>query len=44
LAFRVECICSGNFVPVCGEWDGRCLKLLSICDGVVWYPLTPQHS
>jgi hypothetical protein len=44
LAFRVECICSGNFVPVCGEWDGRSLKLLSICDGDVWYPLTPQHS
>jgi hypothetical protein len=43
LAFRVECLCAGHFVPVCGEWDGRSLKLLSISDGDVWHPLTRQH-
>jgi len=43
LAFRVECICAGNLTPVCGEWDGRNLRLLSIRDGDTWYPLTPQQ-
>jgi hypothetical protein len=43
LAFRVECICAGNPTPVCGEWDGRRLRLLSILDGDAWIPLTPQQ-
>jgi hypothetical protein len=43
LAFRVECICAGNLTPVCGEWDGRKLRLLSILDGDTWHPLTSQQ-
>jgi hypothetical protein len=39
-AFRVECICAGNFTPICGEWDGRHLTLLAILDGDVWVSLT----
>ncbi len=41
--FRVECICAGKLTPMCGEWDGRHLRLLSILDGDVWIPLTPQQ-
>jgi hypothetical protein len=43
LAFRVECICAGDLTPICGEWDGRNLRLLSIRDGDTWHPLTPQQ-
>ncbi|MEO5716844.1 MAG: SWIM zinc finger family protein [Luteolibacter sp.] len=43
LSFRIECICAGNLTPVCGEWDGRHLRLLSILDGDAWIPLTPQQ-
>lgn len=43
LAFRVECICAGNLTPICGEWDGRRLRLLSILDGNAWIPLPPQQ-
>jgi len=42
-AFRVECICAGNLTPICGEWDGRSLRLLSILDGDAWIPLTSQQ-
>jgi hypothetical protein len=29
---------------MCGEWDGRAIRLLSILDGDVWFPLTPQQA
>lgn len=41
---RVECICGGHPASMCGEWDGRFLRLLSIRDGDVWFPLTPQQA
>ncbi|RYD22849.1 MAG: SWIM zinc finger family protein [Verrucomicrobiaceae bacterium] len=43
LAFRVECVCAGNLTLACGEWDGRHLRLLTLRDGDVWYPLTSQQ-
>ncbi len=39
-ALRVECICGGVLTSMCGEWDGRHLRLLSIRDGDAWIPLT----
>ncbi len=43
LALRVECICGGAVTPMCGEWDGRHLRLLAILDGEAWIPLTSQQ-
>lgn len=43
LALRVECICGGNATAMCGEWDGRHLRLLAILDGDAWIPLTNQQ-
>ncbi len=42
-AFVVECVCGGGFTPMCGEWNGRSINLLSIADGDAWVPLTPQQ-
>jgi hypothetical protein len=42
-ALRVECVCGGAITPMCGEWDGRHLRLLSIRDGDAWTPLTSQQ-
>lgn len=42
LALRVECVCGGNVTAMCGEWDGRHLRLLAILDGDAWIPLTNQ--
>ena len=42
-AFVVECVCGGRFTPMCGEWDGRAVRLLAMADGAAWIPLTsPQ--
>jgi hypothetical protein len=43
-ALRVDCICGGAPAVMCGEWDGRAIRLLSILDGDVWFPLTPQQA
>ncbi|MES2921128.1 MAG: SWIM zinc finger family protein [Verrucomicrobiota bacterium] len=43
LALRVECICGGTVTPMCGEWDGRHLRLLAIRDGDAWIHLTYQQ-
>lgn len=42
-ALRVECISGGDLTPMCGEWDGRHIRLLSIRDGDAWIPLTSQQ-
>ena len=42
-ALVVECVCGGRFTPMCGEWDGRSIRLLAMADGDVWFPLTPQQ-
>ena len=42
-AFVVECVCGGHGTPMCGEWDGRSIRLLAIADGNAWVPLTPQQ-
>jgi hypothetical protein len=42
-AFVVECVCGGHFTPMCGEWDGRSIRLLAMADGGAWIPLTPQQ-
>ena len=44
LALRVDCICGGTPTAMCGEWDGRMIRLLAIRDGDVWFPLTPQQA
>jgi hypothetical protein len=38
----VDAICGGTPTLMCGEWDGRSIRLLAILDGAVWFPLTPQ--
>lgn len=43
-ALRVDCICGGAPALMCGEWDGRAIRLLAILDGDVWFPLTPQQA
>ncbi len=43
LALRIECISGGHTVPMCGEWDGRFLRLLAVLDGDAWIPLAPQQ-
>ncbi len=43
LALRVECISGGHLIPLCGEWDGRHLRLLAVLDGDAWIPLAPQQ-
>lgn len=42
-AFVVECVCGGHLTPMCGEWDGRSVRLLAVADGTAWIPLTPQQ-
>lgn len=44
VALRVDCICGGAPALMCGEWDGRVIRLLAILDGDVWFPLTPQQA
>jgi hypothetical protein len=41
---RVDAICGGAPTLMCGEWDGRAIRLLAILDGDVWFPLTPQQA
>jgi hypothetical protein len=43
-ALRVDCICGGAPTVMCGDWDGRAIRLLAILDGGVWFPLTPQQA
>jgi hypothetical protein len=43
-ALRVDCICGGAPALMCGEWDGRAIRLLAILDGEAWFPLTPQQA
>jgi hypothetical protein len=43
-ALRVDCICGGAPALMCGEWDGRAIRLLTILDGDAWFPLTPQQA
>lgn len=40
----VDAICGGTPTRMCGEWDGRSLRLLAIADGDTWFPLTPQQA
>nr|MCU0751221.1 hypothetical protein [Akkermansiaceae bacterium] len=42
-ALIVDCICGGRTTPMCGEWDGRSIRLLAIADGATWIPLAPQQ-
>ena len=39
-SLRIECICGGQPTPMCGEWDGRKIRLLAIRDGDTCFPLT----
>lgn len=41
-ALRVECVCGGRPTPLCGEWDGRFLRPLSLLDGGFWFSLIPK--
>jgi hypothetical protein len=43
-ALRVDCICGGLPALMCGEWDGRAIRLLAIRDGDFWFPLTSQQA
>lgn len=43
LALKVECICGGSVTTMCGEWDGRHLRLLAIQDGDSWVSLTARQ-
>ncbi len=42
-ALRVDCICGGRPTGMCGEWDGRRIRLLAIRDADAWFPLTPPQ-
>ena len=44
IALRVDCICGGTPTLMCGEWDGRFIRLLAILDGDAWFPLTLQQA
>lgn len=39
---RVECVCGGRLTPLCGEWDGRFLRPLSLLDEGCWFSLVPK--
>jgi hypothetical protein len=42
-ALSVDCICGGAPTIMCGEWDGRRIRLLAIRDADAWFPLTPPQ-
>lgn len=42
-ALVVDCVCGSRFTPMCGEWDGRSIRLLAMADGNSWIPLAPQQ-
>ena len=43
IALRVDCICGGQPTGMCGEWDGRRIRLLAIRDADTWLSLTPPQ-
>jgi hypothetical protein len=44
IVLRVECISGGHPTLMCGEWDGRSIRLLSLCDAGTWISLTTHHQ